>query len=281
MRNSRWIDWGGHGPSTIFAHANGFPIGSYKPLLDSLKESFRISGWEARPLVHGTDPQEISGWADLAADLELGIESRFGSPVVGVGHSLGGVLNLLVAASNPELYRALVLLDPVIFSGTRALVWGQMKRWGRAHRLPLMAGALKRRDVWPDRETVRQSWTGKTAFEGWSEQAFDAYLEAGLEQDGKNGGVRLRYTKAWEARIFEVSPHDVWNEIPKVMCPVLVLRGEHSDTLTTGAFRKFGRRAPYGTCRTVEGTGHMLPMQKPEAVASMIVEWLREIPVNG
>ncbi len=276
MENSRWVDWGGSGPELVFAHANGFPIGSYEPFLDRLTESFQVTGWEARPLIQGTDPKEISGWQTLADDLKTGIEGRFGGPVIGVGHSLGGVVNLLVGASKPGLYQALVLLDPVIFSGCRSLVWGQMKRWGRAHTMPLMAGALRRRDAWPDRETVRRSWTGKAAFEGWTDAAFDAYLEAGLEQDSNSGKVRLRYPKDWEARIFEVGPHDVWSEISKTTVPILVLRGEHSDTFTTGAARKFERKAQNGVCRVVEGTGHMLPMQRPEDVAEMIEEWLAE-----
>ncbi|MEN8164254.1 MAG: alpha/beta hydrolase [Acidobacteriota bacterium] len=260
----------------VFAHANGFPVKSYKPLLDPLNESFQIAGWEARPLVQGTDPRNISGWRDLAEDLRLGIEDRFSSPVIGTGHSLGGVLHLMTAVANPELYRALVLLDPVIFTGARSVIWGQMKRWGRAHRLPLMAGALRRRDAWPDRETVRRSWAGKPAFEGWTDAAFDAYLEAGLEEDSGSKGVRLRYPKAWEARIFEVSPHDVWPEISKLQVPVLVLVGEHSDTFTAGAARRFERKAPDGVCRIVKGTGHMLPMQRPEVVAQKIKDWLAE-----
>lgn len=276
MENSRWVDCGGEGSALVFAHANGFPIGSYEPFLDRLAQSFQVTGWEARPLIQGTDPREISGWQSLADDLKIGIDGHFRGPVIGVGHSLGGVVNLMVGASNPELYRALVLLDPVIFSGFRSLAWGQMKRWGRAHTMPLMVGALRRRDAWPDRDTVRRSWTGKAVFKDWTDAAFDAYLEAGLEQDAASGGVRLRYPKEWEARIFEVGPHDVWSEISRISVPVLVLRGEHSDTFTAGAARKFEKKAQNGVCRIVEGTGHMLPMQRPELVAEMIEEWLAE-----
>jgi len=276
METFRWIEWGGEGPSLVFAHANGFPIGSYKPFLNTLQKYFRVTGWEGRPLVRDSDPQVIPGWQALADDLQVAIEGRFSGPVIGVGHSLGGVLNLLAANSNPENYRALVLLDPVIFTGARSVIWGQMKRWGRAHKLPLMAGALRRRDTWPDREAVRQSWSGRTAFQGWTDEAFNAYLEAGIEEDSVSGGVRLRYPKAWEARIFEVSPHDVWPEITKLQVPVLVLRGEHSDTFSAAAAKRFGRKASHAACRVVKGTGHMLPMQRPDAVAMMIEEWLAE-----
>lgn len=276
MENFRWVDRGGEGPDLVFAHANGFPVGSYRPLLNQIQGKFEVFGWESRPLVPGTDPQGISGWDALSDDLRLGIENRFSNPVIGVGHSLGGVCSLLAASSNPQLFRALVLLDPVMFSGLRSLTWGLLKRWGRAHTMPLMAGALRRRDSWSDRELVRRSWSGKPAFEGWTDEAFNAYLEHGIVEDEDSGGYRLRYPKAWEARIFELTPHDVWNEVAKLQVPVLVLRGEHSDTFTASAVRKFGRVAPNAKCTVVEGTGHMLPMQRPDAVARIVLEWLSE-----
>ncbi len=276
MRNSRWIDWGGNGPSVVFAHANGFPVRSYSQFLGPLAERFQIFGWEARPLVPGSDPREISGWPCLAGDLEGIIEERFTDPVIGVGHSLGGVLSLLASASNPYLFRALVLIDPVILSGIRSMIWGLLKRWGRSNWLPLIVGTLRRRDVWPDRETVRRSWIGKAAFEGWTPEAFEAYLTTSIEEDETATSVRLRYPKAWEARIFEISPHDVWSEVAKLSIPVLVLRGQHSDTLTPGAARRIERVAPNAECRVVEGTGHMLPMQRPDEVARITTQWLTE-----
>lgn len=276
MEKFRWVNWGGDGESLVFAHANGFPVGSYAPLLNFFQEGYEVVGWESRPLVPGTDPQEISSWETLSDDLGLGIQKRFDQPVIGVGHSLGGVCSLMTASSNPQLFRALVLLDPVVFSGFRSLSWGLMKRWGRAHTMPLMAGALRRRDSWPDRDTARRSWIGKPAFEGWSDEAFDAYLEHGIVEDRDSGRYRLRYPKAWEARIFELTPHDVWGAVTRLQVPVLVLRGEHSDTFMAEAARTFGRRSSCADCRVVQGTGHMLPMQRPDLVAQMITEWLAQ-----
>lgn len=276
MENFRWVNWGGSGPELVFAHANGFPAGSYSPLLDRFQENFEVVGWESRPLVPGTDPQGISSWEALSDDLGLGIRSRFDRPVIGVGHSLGGVCSLLAASSNPQLFRALVLLDPVVFSGIRSLTWGLLKRWGRAHTLPLMAGALKRRDSWSDREVARRSWSGKPAFDGWTDEAFNAYLEHGIVEDKVSGECHLRYSKVWEARIFELTPHDVWKAVGELQIPVLVLRGEHSDTFTAEAARKFGRKSSCADCRVVKGTGHMLPMQRPDLVAQIISKWLAE-----
>ena len=274
--NSGWIEWGGHGPDLVFAHANGFPIGSYRPFLDHLVGRGRVNGWEARPLMPGSDPQAVSSWRPLSVDLVEAIRIRFDGPVVVVGHSLGGVLSLMAAADKPELFRALVLLDPVVFSGVRSVAWGLAKRFGRTHRMPLLAGALRRREVWPDRETARRSWRGKPAFSDWDPAAFDAYLQEGLEEDKESSNVHLRYPKAWEARIFEISPHNLWKEISRLEVPILILRGEQSDTLTPGAAARFVRKAPDVECQVVPGTGHMLPMQDPARVAGIIEDWLEK-----
>jgi hypothetical protein len=74
-----------------------------------------------------------------------------------------------------------------------------MKRFGMGRRFPLVRGAERRRDRWPD----RASWSGKPVFSRWDSRVFEDYLEAGVS-DAPDGTVTLRYPKAWEARIFEV-----------------------------------------------------------------------------
>ncbi|MCP6060700.1 hypothetical protein NL388_36140, partial [Klebsiella pneumoniae] len=68
---------------------------------------------------HAHDPvfPVTDNWFRLKDELREEIRKRYGgAPVVGVGHSLGGVLHLLVAAENPELYRQIVLLDAPVIS---------------------------------------------------------------------------------------------------------------------------------------------------------------------
>lgn len=55
---------------------------------------------------------------------------------IGVGHSLGGGLTVLAAAANAELFRGLVLVGPVIFTGLHALFWGTRKGLWFGHRPP-------------------------------------------------------------------------------------------------------------------------------------------------
>jgi pimeloyl-ACP methyl ester carboxylesterase len=47
--------------------------------------------------------------------------------VILLGHSLGGLLSMLVAHQHPELVKAVVVIDAPIVAGWRAGVLGQSK----------------------------------------------------------------------------------------------------------------------------------------------------------
>ena len=175
-----WTDWGGDGPQLVLTHANGFPPETYRTTIEALMPHFTIATFSQRPLWSAQDPQELRSWRPMAGDLAAAIRARAEGPVVAVGHSLGGVLCALAAARNPELFSALVLLDPVIFTGLHAFSWGWMKRLGLGRHFPLVEGAARRRDAWPDRSAVRASWSRKSVFKRWDPRVLDDYIETGV-----------------------------------------------------------------------------------------------------
>ncbi len=91
--------------------------------------------------------------------------------------------------------------------------------------------------------------------------------------DGPEDSVILRYPKEWEARIFEICPHDEWADLRMVTAPTLVVRGETSDTLTPGAARRMAREMPDARVVDLEGTSHFLPMEKPDEVARLVIDF--------
>ncbi|MBP7125188.1 alpha/beta hydrolase [Myxococcota bacterium] len=269
-----WRDWGGSGPLVHFGHANGFPPGSYRCLLGRLRSCYRIASLESRPLwPGGPGPEGLRSWEPLAEDLTDTLRDRGLRGILGVGHSLGAVLGLIAACRDPGLFRALVLVDPVLFTGPRAVIWRAMKRLGLGERTPIVSGALRRRDRWTSREAARGAWRDKPLFRSFRDDCFEAYLDEALEAT-EDGTLRLRYPKAWEAAIFRCTPSDPWNLVRTVQIPVLVLRGQRSDALTRAALRRCERLLPRGEVREVPGTGHMLPLEAPDRVAEAILDFL-------
>lgn len=269
-----WREWGGGGPLLHFAHANGLPPEAYRPLLEPLTTDFTVVTSEARPMWSDGDPGEVASWTALVHDLRHALDEHDVAGALGVGHSLGSVLSILAQAEDPGLFRGLVLIDPVLFTGLRSLVWGATKALGLADLLPLVHVARRRRDHWPDRAAVARSWRGKPVFASWQDDAFEAYVEAAVEPDETSGGVRLRYPRVWEARIFELTPSRLWPRLKPVTVSVLAIRGERSDTFLAGAARRLRRTVPSAEVITLAGASHFVPQEQPAEVVALIRDFV-------
>jgi pimeloyl-ACP methyl ester carboxylesterase len=273
-----WRNWGGQGPTLVFGHANGFPPETYRLLLEDLSRSFSVASFAARPLWPGSDPGSAGSWHDLAGDLGDELRRRRVEGALAVGHSLGSVLNVLAAAADPRRFRALALVDPVVFTGTHTLFWGALKGLGFGHRLPLIRGALRRRESYADVNEVRASYAGKSVFARWDPQVLDDYIGAGFVPDAACG-VRLRYPKMWEARIFEMTPASVWRELQSLEVPMLFIRGAASDTFVAAAAKRAGRELDNAQVVEVAGASHFVPMERPREVGRLITDWVGEIGI--
>jgi pimeloyl-ACP methyl ester carboxylesterase len=272
----RWLDWGGSGPKLHFAHANGFPPETYRVLVGELQQGFHVVSMLARPLWSEVAPTTLSNWSELAADLAAEIDARGLRGVATVGHSLGAVCSLLAAAEDPGLFSAIVAIDPLLLTGAKGRMWGVAKKLGQAGRLGLVRGALRRREVWPSREVARRAYSVKGGFRAWQAEVFDDYVNAGLVETA-DGEFKLRYPRKWEARIFEISPHDVWPQLRRVETPVLFVQGEHSDTFVNAARKRVSREMSNARVAVVADTTHFVPMEKPQEVARLVKDFLTEV----
>jgi pimeloyl-ACP methyl ester carboxylesterase len=144
--------WGGAGEPLLFAPANGYPPGSYRAILTALAGRFRVLAVRHRPLWPGSRPEEIASWHDLAADQMAMAEGQGLRQAIGVGHSLGAVTSLVAALRRPELFRALVLIEPVFLAPSWLERLAEAGRRGEKLQLPLVQTALKRRSHWPERQ---------------------------------------------------------------------------------------------------------------------------------
>jgi len=269
-----WRDWGGSGPTLHFAHANGFPPGTYRKLIDELTNYHHVFSMAARPLWPDSEPQALRDWSPLAEDLRAELDRRGLRGIVAVGHSLGAVISLLAAAADPGLFSAVVAVDPIILTGAHSLFWGTAKKLGLGGRIRLVRGALRRRVHWADRDEARATYSSKSVFSSWDPEVLDDYLDVGIV-DLPEGGVRLRYPREWEARIFAAAPHDLWANLRKVSVPTLFVQGEHSDTFLDAARARVEREVPGSRTVVIAGSSHFVPMERPAELARVIEEFLR------
>jgi len=269
-------DFGGSGPLIHLAHANGFPPGTYRPFVRTLTDRYHVVGLPARPLWPGSRPEDLPDWHLMADDLIQGLDGLGVRGILGIGHSMGGVATLWAAVRRPDLFRALVLIDPVILPP----LFSQAFRWLRWVRLNPRQGmirqALRRRRVWPDRQACFERYRSKPHFARWSDESLWAYVEA-VTRRRPDGQVELVYPPEWEARIYATVPTDVWKTIPRLQQPVLIVRGECSQTFLPQSLAGMVRRLPHARSVVIPGAGHLVPMEKPEATGAVVREFLEEV----
>ncbi len=283
--SSVWVTLTARGQHlAVLAPGNGFPPQVYRPLAEGLPPSWRVLGWIPPAMRDPNPPPEDLQWVHLAREYVAHLEGLGSDPLIGLGHSLGGVITLMAAVMRPERFRAVVLLDPVIFE-PRVLC--QVRRWQRrgapldpAFPLArLILAARQRRTHFPSPQEALEHFRTRPLFRGWHPEALEAYVRAGLRPESY--GWRLAYDPRWEAAIFASVPTDVWRWVRRVRVPGLVLFGERSEIGTPATRRHLQRLWPQATVQVIPEQGHLFPMETPEAASASIRTWWHRFSPQG
>jgi len=261
-------------PLLHLAHANGFPPETYRKALEPLFNHYHIVSLIARPFWGTTPPEWLKSWSQLADDLKTGLKEMGAQKVVGIGHSLGGVMTLYAAVQEPDLFSHVILIDPTMLSPK--LLWQIkfMKLFGLEARSYLIKGALRRKRTWESREAAYDYFRGRQLFKNWSDEMVKAYSD-NMTAPSPNGGVYLVYPPEWEARIYKTIPTDVWKFAERLQQPTLVVRGQDSNTFTADSEKAFRKSNPRAEIKVISGAGHLVAQEKPEELGQLLVKFLK------
>lgn len=266
-------DFGGEGPTLHFAHANGYPPACYRRLIAPLTDHYHVLAVHHRPLWPGSIPEELENWHQIGRDMLHFFEEHQLSNIIGVGHSLGAVETMFAAIQRPDLFQAVVLIEPVFIMPAILELFDSPSNGTIAEVFPLVNITKSRRNSWKSREEAFEHFRPKKVFANWSDDALWDYIWHGLHRN-KQGEIELTYAPEWEARIYSLPPTDVWDLIPKLKLPTLGIRGSETDTLVPAAWHLWQMAHPKATFLDIEGAGHMIPMERPLQIAEAIHNFL-------
>ena len=269
------MGWTPGAKTLVFAHANGFPAGTYRQLFAAWQQA----GWQVlAPPRLGHEPAfpVRSNWQPSRDELIAFIERHApGQRAHLVGHSLGGMLSLMAACRRPDLAASVVMLDSPVVLGWRAGTVRLAKAVGLMDRLSPAQLSRRRRTQWPSREEAREQLGGKRLFMRWHPGVFDDYLEAGLE-DAPDGGVQLAFQRDIETAFYRTLPHQLGSMLRRhpPRCPVGFIGGTRSAEIRQAGLA--GTQQVAGArMRWIEGT-HLFPMERPEETAHAVLQMLAQ-----
>lgn len=250
-------------PPVLMVHGIMGHCWEWDTLLVALAEDFRVLAVDQRG--HGA-----SDWATdysaaaLADDLAEVIVESGAVPVRLIGHSLGGLAAMVVAADHPDLVERLVVVDagPEILSSDFG-----------AQELPEMLAAMA--DVsYADLDEALGEWLGGDPYA--REALHRHYVEHCLVPRW-DGRLVWRFDGAGLARQASVgiaTENDLWTAVDRISVPTLLVRGEHSPLLSRDDAERVVQRLAQARLVEIRGGAHDLGVQQPQAVAARTLEFL-------
>lgn len=259
-------------PDIVFLHATGFNARTYRTLLAPLGDKFHVLALDARG--HGLTqlPAGTFGYTSWRRhrDDVIAVLEHFSAPVTLAGHSMGGTVSLLAAGKRTDLVSALALIDPVILSDAGYAGFElPLAPLIRRYTTPLARGALGRRARFESREAAIAALAERGVFKSFPAEVVADYVADGLVEDAKHG-FRLACRPAFEAATYCAQRHDPWSALKKVTDPLVLLRAERNSTVSDSAAQRVAALKPDARVATVDGAGHMLPMDRPDRARAAI-----------
>ncbi|MEZ4885861.1 MAG: alpha/beta hydrolase [Chitinophagales bacterium] len=253
--------------STIqFSHANGFPAKSYQHFFECFDSDYQFS--YVNMFGHGAY-KAGRNWQQLTQELIADIEAKHQEPVIGAGHSLGGVLTLFASIQRPELFEIVLILDPPLFSPWVRVGIGIYYYLGLSkYFVPIAKKAKNRRTHFDSREQVYESFRKKSLFKNFDEQCFKDYIQHGFKDSADGNGIELAFSREVEYNNFCSTPYYLSNT--KLQRPTYFIHATKHGVLRPKDLQYLKQTfSPPATFIPFEG-GHLFPLEAPEKTAQLL-----------
>lgn len=242
-----WYAVHGAGEPLVYLHGGFSDSGELDPVLAAYATQFRVYTPDRRG--HGRTP-DVAGPFDfevLAADIVAFVERVVGGPAHLVGYSDGATTALHLALRRPDLVRRLVLIS------------------GQFHADGLLPGLLPAHD-------------GDDHSAGVAEMAA-THLADRYGEVSPDGREHFAVVAEKNLRLAATQPQLDVAAVAGVRARTLVASGD-DDVVALEHTLALYRGIPDAELAVVPGTSHVLIVDKPEVVATLVLDFLTQEPVT-
>jgi len=265
-----YLYYEGETPQIVFAHATGFLPWLWHPVIEELAPPSQV--WVPYICNYRECDPEKGGlsWDIIAKDLAtFCTKLQIKKPLL-VGHSMGGTVLTIAASAYGIEPLGLILIEPIFLPEE----FYSMKATVKDH--PLASKSIKRTNHWKNEGEAWAYLKSKSLFSDWDKQVLQLYLEYGMQKQ-EAGDLKLACTPESEAAMFMGGwSRNPWPLLDKLTCPVLVIEGEKSENKNFIDLKKAVSLLRHGKYKSVDGAGHLIPMQKPKIIVQIIKEFFAE-----
>ncbi|MFT6690856.1 MAG: pimeloyl-ACP methyl ester carboxylesterase, partial [Colwellia sp.] len=256
-------------------HGTGFSAMTLAAMASKLPKDWSI--WLTDVPGHGYSTQpttQMPNWQKMAntiADaIYLQANVKENGPLVGIGHSMGGVITLLAAVKYPDLFSEIILLDPVLFQTEMIIAQQLMRATGAWRRSSLVKAVANRTATWPSLTNMKENIAGKSFYKAWHPQVISDYCDFSTHVNHQHS-VTLSCQPSWEASIFGSYPKGLWRAIYNIKIPVEILMANKSYFFIPKAVKRAAK-----INKTIQwqkfGRHHCFPMEQPLETAKAITD---------
>ncbi|CAI1878266.1 alpha/beta fold hydrolase [Serratia entomophila] len=261
--------WGKHAaPACLLIHGLDNNTHIWDTIATELSESFRVYTIDIRG--HGE-----SDWANsnsytlstLINDIEQVRAYLSLSDFIMIGHSLGGRIATYYTAEYPKYVKKLVLIDMAPEIGKNIIEKLQSDSRSQPENFP----------------NIQSCYTYMQSIYPLSNQSL-LYNFCQHSFTQKNGYYTNKTDPAFKHKMFQLSDQEgyinplqdekIWDALPQISIPTLIIRGGFSAVLSSQIANKMARDLPNANISIIERAGHAVMLDNPQQTAHAILNFI-------
>lgn len=237
-------------PALVFAHALGADLSMWDAVLPFLPKALRIIRLDMRG--HGQSPFPDGPYpmVDLVRDAAGALDRLKVKDCAFVGLSIGGIIAQGLAAERPDLIRALVLSNTAVKIATPE-VWAARMAEVKARGIEAVLGPNMQR------------WFARASHRDRPELIHHA---AGI--------MRTTPLAGYLGCMAAIADTDLYESTARLTLPTLVTAGSEDGSTPADLVRELTDLIPGSTFKLIRKSGHMSPVEQPEAYAAALTHFL-------
>ncbi|MDB5850478.1 MAG: alpha/beta hydrolase [Rhodoferax sp.] len=254
----------GAGPTILMLHDILGGHRAFAPQVESFAAAgYRAVAWDMPGYGHSVpiDPYTFKGLAQSCSVLiESLMQTKGGGGVILLGHGMGGMVALEVAARRPELVRRLILSGTCAVAGPADATDAARHSWQRDYVAECLAPLEAGLDMPALAQRVVPQVTGPNALpEG---AALAVHVMAQVHP--------ATYRRALDAMV----GFDRRSSLPEIHVPTLLIGGEADTTTAPAVMRQMAQAIAGSSYVELPGVGHLQHLEAPDDYDGLVLNFL-------